>query len=76
MARRDHRNQDEFETQADLDLPDGFGELLNLLIDQGFEGMAQATQTLLNEAMKLARGQVRTGAPWRRRQFHLGKNLF
>jgi hypothetical protein len=28
------------------------GEMLNLLIDHSFEGMAQATQTLLNEAMK------------------------
>jgi transposase-like protein len=66
MTHRDHRNQDEFEPQADLDFPDGFGEMLNLLIDHGFEGMAQAMQTLLNEAMKLERSQVLGARPYQR----------
>lgn len=51
MTHRDHPNQDEFETEADWDWTDGFGELLNLLIDRGFEGMAQVTRILFNEAL-------------------------
>jgi putative transposase len=66
MTHRDHRNQDEFETQADLDLPAGFGEMLNLLIDHGFEGMAQAMRILFNEAMKIERSQVLGAQPYQR----------
>ena len=66
MTHRDHRNEDEFETQANLDLPDGFGEMLNLLIDHGFEGMAQAMRMLFNEAMKIERSQVLGAQPYQR----------
>jgi hypothetical protein len=31
MTHREHRNPDDFETQADLDLPDSFGDLLSVL---------------------------------------------
>jgi transposase-like protein len=37
-----------------------------LLIEHGFEGMAQAMQTLLNEAMKIERGQVLGAQPYQR----------
>lgn len=50
MTHRDHRNQLDIETQADFDLPPIFHELLDLLIERGFDGMAQAMQTLWNEA--------------------------
>jgi transposase-like protein len=66
MTHRDHRNADEFETQADSEVPGGFQEILELLIDHGFEGMAQAMQTLLNEAMKIERSQVLGAQPYQR----------
>ena len=55
MSHRDHRNQLDIETQVDFDLPPILHELLDLLVEHGFDGMAQAMQTLLNEAMKLER---------------------
>jgi hypothetical protein len=36
----------------------GFGQVLELLIEHGFEAMAQATQILWNEAMKSDRNMV------------------
>jgi putative transposase len=58
MTHRDHRNGFEFEAQSGSSSADGFQEVLGLLVEHGFEGMAQAMQTLLNEAMKLERSQV------------------
>jgi hypothetical protein len=46
-----------FEAQAESELSGDFLEILELLVDYGFEGMAQAMQMLLNEAMKLERSQ-------------------
>jgi transposase-like protein len=66
MTHREHRNRVDFETQADSDSAGGFQELLELLIEHGFEGMAQAMQTLLNEAMKLERSQVLEARPYER----------
>jgi len=66
MTHRDHPNGFEFEAQADSVLPDGFQEILELLVDHGFDGMAQAMQTLLNEAMKLERSQVLGATPYER----------
>jgi transposase-like protein len=40
--------------------------VLQLLADQGFDGMAQAIQILLNEAMKLERAEVLGAAPYER----------
>jgi transposase-like protein len=40
--------------------------VLQLLTDQGFDGMAQALQILLNEAMKLERAQTLGAAPYER----------
>ena len=62
MTHRDHRNELEVETQAERSSPGGFQEVLELLADHGFEGMAQAMQILLNEAMKLERSHARRTA--------------
>jgi transposase-like protein len=40
--------------------------VLQLLADEGFDGMAQAIQILLNEAMKLERAQTLGAAPYER----------
>ena len=66
MTHRDHRNDFEFEAQADSASPGGFQEILELLAEQGFEGMARAMQTLLNEAMKLERSLVLGARPYER----------
>ncbi len=66
MTHRDHRNGLEVEAQADSAWPGGFQEVLELLADHGFDGMAQAMQTLLNEAMKLERSQVLGAQPYQR----------
>lgn len=41
-------------------------EVVQVLAEQGFEGMAQAIETLLNEAMKLERSDVLGAAPYER----------
>ena len=46
--------------------PTAFTEVLELLSDQGFEGMANAMQILLNEAMKLERAEFIGAAPHER----------
>jgi putative transposase len=66
MAHRDHRNQEEFELQVDLDSSDGFQEICDLLIDHGFDGMARALRIMLNEAMKIERSQVLGAQPYQR----------
>jgi len=66
MTHHDHRNRVDFEAQADSESPGSFHELLELLVDHGFNGMAQAMQTLLNEAMKLERSQVLGAQPYER----------
>jgi putative transposase len=66
MTHRDDRNGFEFETQADSASPGGFQEILELLAEHGFEGMAHAMQMLLNEAMKLERSHVLGAQPYER----------
>jgi len=66
MTHRDHRNGFEYEAQSDSHSPGGFQAVLELLIDHGFEGMAQAMQLLINEAMKLERSQVLGAQPYER----------
>ena len=46
--------------------PNSWNDLLELLCDRGFEGMAQAMQVLLNEAMKLERTAVLGAQPFER----------
>ena len=66
MTHRDYRNRDEFEAQADCDSPGGFQEICDVLIEHGFEGMAQALRIMLNEAMKIERSQVLGAQPYQR----------
>lgn len=66
MTHHDHRSEFEFDAQADSAVPGSFRELLEVLAERGFEGMAQAMQTLLNEAMKLERSQVLGARPYER----------
>ena len=41
-------------------------EVVHLLAEHGFDGMAQAFETLFNEAMKLERSAVLGAAPYER----------
>jgi putative transposase len=66
MTHRDHRNGFEYEAQSDSHSPGGFQEVLELLIDHGFEGMAQVMQLLINEAMKVERSQALGAQPYQR----------
>jgi putative transposase len=66
MTHHDHRNEFEFEAQVDSHSRGGFQEVLELLIEHGFEGMAQAMQLLFNEAMKVERSQVLGAQPYQR----------
>jgi len=46
--------------------PTAFDEVVQLLADCGFDGMAQAMQILMNEAMKIERNEVLNAAPYQR----------
>ncbi len=43
-----------------------FGDLVQMLADEGFDGMAQAIETLMNEAMKLQRTEALGAVPYER----------
>ncbi len=43
-----------------------FNEIVQVLADEGFDGMAQAMQLLLNEAMKIERSQALGAEPYQR----------
>ena len=69
MTRHDYRNNSDAQAQVDAlnpALTDCFAEVLDLLVEQGFDGMAHAMQTLLNEAMKLERSIVLGAGPYER----------
>lgn len=66
MTHREHRNGFEFDAQSESASAGGFQQLLELLVEHGFEGMAQVMQRLLNEAMKLERSQVLGARPYER----------
>ena len=54
MTRRDHRNGLDQVAQQ-MPTPEGsWQEVLELLAEHGFDGMAGAIETLFNEALKLA----------------------
>jgi putative transposase len=57
---------DEVQRPYDGEAPGGFVELLTLLSEQGFDGMARAMQLLVNEAMKLERSAVLGARPYER----------
>lgn len=44
----------------------GLGDVLELLVEQGFDGLAQALEILLNEAMKIERTQALHAKPYER----------
>lgn len=49
-----------------------FNELVQLLAENGFDGMAQAFEILMNEAMKLERSEVLRAAPYERTEERRG----
>jgi transposase-like protein len=61
------------ESWRDEDSPRGWEDLLELLCDHGFEGMAQAMQVLINEAMKLERSAVLGARPYERTPLRRGQ---
>jgi len=54
------------ESWCDVDPPAGWDDLLDLMCDHGFGGMAQAMQLLINEAMKLERQAALGARPFER----------
>jgi len=58
MTHVNHVNKFAIENPTDVSSSSDFQDVLQLLVEYGFEGRAQAMQTLLNEAMKLERSQV------------------
>lgn len=66
MTHRDHGNGFEFDAQAKAVASGSFQEVLEVLIEHGFDGVAQAMQTLFNEAMKIERSQVLGAQPYER----------
>ena len=66
MTRHDHRNGLDQVAQH-IPTPEGsWQEILELLAEYGFDGMAQAMQMLFNEAMKLERSAVLDAQPYER----------
>jgi len=66
MTRHDHRNGLDQSAQH-IPMPEGsWQEVLELLAEHGFEGMARAMQMLFNEAMKLERSAVLEALPYER----------
>jgi len=53
--------------------PGSWNDLLDLLCDHGFAGMAQAMQLLLNEAMKLERSAALCARPYERTPLRRGQ---
>lgn len=49
-----------------------FGELLQLLSEHGFDGMAEAIEILMNEAMKLERSEALGAMPYQRSESRRG----
>ncbi len=66
MTRRDHRNELEPVPQERTAHERGWQDVLELLAEHGFDGLAQALQILFNEAMKLERSAVLEAAPYER----------
>lgn len=53
--------------------PSSFDEVFQSLSEQGFDGMAQAMQVLLNECMKIERQQAMGAAPFERSEGRRGQ---
>lgn len=65
--------QESWEAWRETDAPRGWQDLLELLSDQGFDGMARAMQLLINEAMKLERSAVLGAGPFERTPLRRGQ---
>lgn len=52
--------------------PNAFDDLVELLAEHGFEGLAEAITILFNEAMKLERSQILGAAPYERTELRRG----
>lgn len=72
MTHRDHRKGSDEVAKRHATPQDGLAEVLELLIDHGFAGMAQGMQILLNEAMKLERSEVLEAQPYERTPLRRG----
>ena len=55
-----------------VDQSNRFGELLQLLSEHGFDGMAEAVEILMNEAMKLERSDALGAMPFQRSESRRG----
>jgi transposase-like protein len=66
MTRLNYGNEFSSVDQIDSTSQDGFSQVLDLLIESGFDGMAHAMELLLNEAMKLERSAVLGALPYER----------
>lgn len=66
MTHRDDSNEPNQDIQFPADGGAAWQEVLELLVEQGFEGLAEAMQLLLNEAMKLERSQALGARPYQR----------
>ena len=58
MTHREHRNTFDPVSEERVSHEQGWHDVLTLLMDHGFEGLANAMQILMNEAMKLEREEV------------------
>jgi len=66
MTRRDYCSELEVVAQHDATPGGGLEQVLDLLTEHGFDGMASAMQVLLNEAMKLERSAALGAQPYER----------
>jgi transposase-like protein len=66
MTRLNYGNQFSPADQIDSTSQHGLSQVLDVLIESGFDGMAHAMELLLNEAMKLERSAVLEAAPYER----------
>lgn len=61
------------ESWRDVDPPGSWSDLLDLMCDHGFDGMARAMQLLINEAMKLERSAALGAQPFERTPLRRGQ---
>lgn len=66
MTHRNHRNELEPNVPVETQEPGGLEQVLELLAEQGFDGLATAIQILMNEAMKIERSQILGAQPYER----------
>ena len=66
MTHRDHRNDWEPVPQERAPHERGWSDVLEILAECGFDGLAQALEILFNEAMKLERSAVLEAEPYER----------